>query len=91
MQRILGGHRVTMPRLVILVTCSALIAPMVALLGNSSATAATPSAKGATCKQVTKAEVQPLIAATITKLKVTVVHLPGEFPRSSVSTPALTA
>jgi hypothetical protein len=77
MLRIPAGHRGTMPRLFVLVTCSALIAPMVALLGHTSATAATSSAKAATCKQVTKAEVQPLIAATITKLKVTVVHLPG--------------
>lgn len=80
MQGIPAGHRGTTPRLLILVTCSALIAPMVALLGDTSATAATPSANGATCKQVTKAEVQPLIAATITKLKVTVVHLPGGVP-----------
>jgi hypothetical protein len=91
MLRIAAGHRGTMPKLLVLVTCSLLIAPMVALLGHTSATAATYGAKGATCKQVTKAGVQPLIAATIAKVKVTVVHLPGELPANSVSTPGPTA
>lgn len=78
MKRIRAGHRDTTPKLLILVACSALIAPTVALLGNTSAAAAaTNSAKGATCKQITKADVQPLIATAIAKQKVTVVHLPG--------------
>jgi hypothetical protein len=77
MKRILAGRRGTTPKFLILVTCSALVGPMVTLFGNTSAAAATYRAKGATCKQVTNAEVQPVIAGTITKLKVTVVHLPG--------------
>jgi hypothetical protein len=76
MKRILTSHRGT-PTFLILVTCSVLIAPTITLLDNTSVAAATSSAKGATCKQLTETEVQPLIAATITKLKVTVAHLPG--------------
>jgi hypothetical protein len=71
----------TMPRLLVFVTSSALLASLVTLAGGSAvASGAAYAAKGATCKQITKGDVQPLIAGTITKVKISAANLPGAVP-----------
>jgi hypothetical protein len=65
-------------RVLLVFSAMAVIASVPVLSGNGSASASAKSSGAATCKQLTKGQVQPLIATPITKIKVTKAEQTGQ-------------
>jgi hypothetical protein len=65
-------------RVLLVLPAMAVIASVPVLSGNGSASASGKSSGAATCKQLTKGQVEPLITTPITKVKVTKAEQTGQ-------------